>query len=114
MYDIKVPATPKTTFSASVIGGGTSVNAIPNSVWLEVDMRSASAAELAKLEQQFLAIVPRTIAEENSVRSTRAGTVSADIKPIKLPAEPARTALEIAIEFKKKNVAEYLKSVKDR
>lgn len=82
MYDIKVPATPKTTFSASVIGGGTSVNAIPNSVWLEVDMRSASAAELAKLEQQFLAIVPRTIAEENSVRSTRAGTVSADIKPI--------------------------------
>ena len=82
MYDIKVPATPKTTFSTSVIGGGTSVNAIPNSVWLEVDMRSASAAELAKLEQQFLAIVPRTIAEENSVRSTRAGTVSADIKPI--------------------------------
>lgn len=82
LYDITVLASPKTTYSASVIGGGTSVNAIPNSVWLEVDMRSASAAELAKLEQQFLSIVPRTIAQENAVRSTRAGTVAADIKPI--------------------------------
>ncbi|HEX8840316.1 MAG TPA: M20/M25/M40 family metallo-hydrolase, partial [Sphingomicrobium sp.] len=66
LYDIKVPAEPKTTFSASVIGGGTSVNAIPNQVWLEVDMRSESAAELGKLEQQFLAIVPRTVAQENA------------------------------------------------
>jgi acetylornithine deacetylase/succinyl-diaminopimelate desuccinylase-like protein len=82
LYDIKVPANPKTTYSASVVGGGTSVNAIPNQVWLEVDMRSASAAELAKLEQQFLALVPRTVAEENAARSTRVGKVSADIKPI--------------------------------
>ncbi|MFL6765258.1 MAG: M20/M25/M40 family metallo-hydrolase [Sphingomicrobium sp.] len=82
LYDIRVPANPKTTYSASVVGGGTSVNAIPNQVWLEVDMRSASAAELAKLEQQFLAVVPRTVAEENAARSTRVGKVSADIKPI--------------------------------
>lgn len=38
----------------------------------------------------------------------------ADIKPIKFPAEPARTALDIAIEFKKTKVVEYLKSIKDR
>jgi acetylornithine deacetylase/succinyl-diaminopimelate desuccinylase-like protein len=82
LYKLNVPADPKTTYSASVIGGGTSVNAIPNEVWLEVDMRSASAAELAKLEGQFLDIVGRTVAAENATRSVRAGKVSADIKPI--------------------------------
>jgi acetylornithine deacetylase/succinyl-diaminopimelate desuccinylase-like protein len=82
LYKLNVPASPKTTYSASVIGGGTSVNAIPEQVWLEVDMRSASAAELARLERQFLDIVPRAVAAENSTRSTRVGTVSADLKPI--------------------------------
>jgi len=82
LYKLNVPASPKTTYSASVIGGGTSVNAIPEQVWLEVDMRSASAAELAKLERKFLAIVPRAVAAENAARSTRTGTVSADLKPI--------------------------------
>jgi di/tripeptidase len=82
LYDIKVPADPKTTYSASVVGGGTSVNAIPADVWLEVDMRSASADELAKLERQFLAIVPRAVAAENSARSTAPGKITAELKPI--------------------------------
>ena len=82
LYAIKVPADPKTTYSASVVGGGTSVNAIPDEVWLEVDMRSASAAELAKLEKQFLALVPQAVAAENAARSTAPGKVSAQLKPI--------------------------------
>jgi acetylornithine deacetylase/succinyl-diaminopimelate desuccinylase-like protein len=82
LYRIKVPADPKTTYSASVVGGGTSVNAIPAEVWLEVDMRSASAGELAKLEKQFLAIVPKGVAAENAARSTKPGKVSAELKPI--------------------------------
>jgi acetylornithine deacetylase/succinyl-diaminopimelate desuccinylase-like protein len=82
MYKIKVPADPKTTYSASVVGGGTSVNAIPAEVWLDVDMRSASADELAKLEKQFLAIVPNAVAAENAARSTKAGKISAEFEPI--------------------------------
>jgi acetylornithine deacetylase/succinyl-diaminopimelate desuccinylase-like protein len=82
LHRLNVPASPKTTYSASVVGGGTSVNAIPNEVWLEVDMRSASAAELAKLEKQFLVIVDRTVVAENAARSTSAGKISADPKPI--------------------------------
>ena len=82
LYRLDVPGNPKTTYSASVVGGGTSVNAIPDHVWLEVDMRSASAEELAKLEKQFLAIVDRTVTAENAARSTSAGRISADIKPI--------------------------------
>jgi acetylornithine deacetylase/succinyl-diaminopimelate desuccinylase-like protein len=82
LYAIKVPTSPKTTYSASVVGGGTSVNAIPEEVWLEVDMRSESADALATLEKNFLAGVERAVAAENAARSTREGKVSADLKPI--------------------------------
>ena len=82
LYKLNDPKDPKTTYSASVIGGGTSVNAIPEQVWLEVDMRSASADELKKLEQQFLAIVPRAVAAENAARLTTTGRITADLKPI--------------------------------
>ena len=74
----KVPRAPKTTFSVSVFGGGTSVNAIPASVWMEVDMRSESPAELAKLERKFLADVKFAVEAENRARSTRSGTITAD------------------------------------
>jgi acetylornithine deacetylase/succinyl-diaminopimelate desuccinylase-like protein len=82
LYKIKVPADPKTTYSASVVGGGTSVNAIPAEVWLDVDMRSESAGELASLEKQFLAIVPNAVEAENGARSTKPGKVSAELEPI--------------------------------
>ncbi|GAA4711128.1 M20/M25/M40 family metallo-hydrolase [Sphingomonas lutea] len=82
LYQIKVPAKPKTTYSASVVGGGTSVNSIPQEVWLEVDMRSESAAELAKVERQFLDVVARSVAAENAARDTREGKVTADTKKI--------------------------------
>lgn len=82
LYRIDVPKDPKTTYSASVVGGGTSVNAIPEEVWLEVDMRSESAAELARLERAFLAILPRAVAAENAARSTREGGVRFEAKPI--------------------------------
>ncbi|WP_158742884.1 M20/M25/M40 family metallo-hydrolase [Acidisphaera sp. L21] len=77
-----VPAKPKTTFSASVTGGGTSINAIPNSVWMEFDLRSESAAELAKLEAQFIVLLDRSVAAENAARSTANGPVTYTLTPI--------------------------------
>lgn len=82
LYKITPPKQPKTTYSASVTGGGTSVNSIPNEVWLEVDMRSEDASELAKLDQQFTAIVTQAVAQENAARSTAPGTIKADMKVI--------------------------------
>ena len=52
-------ASPKTTYSASVTGGGTSINSIPNSVWTEFDLRSESPDELARLEATFLDLIDR-------------------------------------------------------
>lgn len=56
---------PQTTFCASVFGGGTSVNAIPEEVWVEIDLRSAAAEALAALEARVRAIVAEAVAVEN-------------------------------------------------
>jgi tripeptide aminopeptidase len=79
---IAVPSSPKTTYSASVTGGGTSINSIPNSVWTEFDLRSEAPEELAKLETRFLDIIEQTVAAENAARSTRTGSVTAEIRKI--------------------------------
>ncbi len=81
-YKIDVPAEPKTTYSASVTGGGTSVNSIPHEVFMEFDMRSVSPAELGKLEKSFLGIMPAAVAAENRSRSTKEGEVTAELKVI--------------------------------
>jgi tripeptide aminopeptidase len=75
---IQVPATPKTTFNIGVVAGGTSINAIPAEVSMDVDMRSESCAELAKLDAAFKTLVGDAIKEENAARSTKEGAVSAD------------------------------------
>ncbi len=77
---LQAPKNPKTTFNVGLYGGGTSVNSIPVSVWMEVDMRSESPAELAKLEEQFLAAVKEGVEEENKTRSTEFGAIVAESK----------------------------------
>jgi tripeptide aminopeptidase len=75
---LQVPATPKTTYGIGVLRGGTSVNSIPAEVSMDVDMRSESCDELAKLDAAFHAIVKKAVEMENAARSTREGRVSAD------------------------------------
>jgi tripeptide aminopeptidase len=79
---VPVPSEPKTTYSASVTGGGTSINSIPNTVWTEFDLRSESIRELTALEERFLEIVHAAVTAENDIRSTRNGSVSVEIQPI--------------------------------
>lgn len=82
LYAVQTPKQPKTTYSASVTGGGTSVNSIPNSVFMEFDMRSESAAELAKLDQTLVGILDKAVAGENAARSIQDGKVSYEAKVI--------------------------------
>lgn len=82
LYKISVPGSPKTTYAASVVGGGTSVNSIPNEVFMEFDFRSESPAELTKVEQRFLSIVQESTNAENVARSTREGKIVAETKLI--------------------------------
>lgn len=81
-YKIPVPQSPKTTYAASVTGGGTSVNSIPNEVFMEFDMRSESPEELAKVEKRFLEIVVASADGENAARSVREGKIVPELKVI--------------------------------
>ncbi len=64
--DLQVPVQPKTTFNVGVIGGGTSVNAIPYEAWFEFDERSADTASLDNLDRKFKAAVQAGLDEENA------------------------------------------------
>ena len=79
---VPVSAFPKTTYSASVTGGGTSINSIPDAVWTEFDLRSESARELDALNERFLEIVHAAVAAENDIRSTGNGRITVDIRPL--------------------------------
>ena len=61
----QVPKTPKTTFNVGKIEGGTSVNSIAHTAWMEVDMRSENASELNQLEAEFKRAVHAALDEEN-------------------------------------------------
>ncbi len=63
--DVRTVEQPKTTFTVGTLKGGTSVNAIAAEAELGLDMRSNSAAELKKLEDQILALAREAADEEN-------------------------------------------------
>jgi tripeptide aminopeptidase len=67
----EVPADPKTTFNIGVIDGGTSVNSIPESASMKVDLRSASADEIGKLERALKAALDHAVLETSVVKGRR-------------------------------------------
>src|SRR5215216_4330230 len=65
------PKDPRTTFNVGRIEGGTSVNSIPGSAMMEVDLRSAAQSELQRLDAFFRRAMKDAADEENTRR--RAG-----------------------------------------
>jgi tripeptide aminopeptidase len=59
----RVSTSPKTTFNIGVVRGGTSVNSIPESASMRVDMRSSSAMEIERLEIELRRCVEQAVAE---------------------------------------------------
>src|SRR6201993_1888700 len=66
-----VPTVPKTTFNIGVIRGGTSVNSIPESASMKVDIRSTSATEMEGLEQSLRQALARAVEEETLAAEMR-------------------------------------------
>ena len=92
---IQVPKTPKTTFNVGIVEGGTSVNTISPLGSMDVDLRSESPEELAKVEALFRRAVDEALAEENArwPQSRVKVTVeiqSMGIRPAAAPADSQR------------------------
>src|SRR5216684_1919640 len=70
----QVPATPKTTFNIGVIRGGTSVNSIPESASMRVDIRSTSTTEMERVERALRAALDHAIEEETRAAEMRSSS----------------------------------------
>ena len=76
------PKQPRTTFNVGRIEGGCGVNVIPREASMDVDLRSESAEELARLDAFFRRAAREAAEDENASR--RAGTppLELDVKLI--------------------------------
>jgi tripeptide aminopeptidase len=92
----RVPESPRTSFNIGEIEGGTSVNSIPSSAHMKVDLRSESEAELAALELLLRDAVKGGIDEEMSAARERGMAGSANLLNLKINVLGVRPAGELA------------------
>ena len=71
LSETPVPASPKTTFNIGVIRGGTSVNSIPESASMRVDLRSTSMAEIDRLERALRVALDHAVDSQNLPAASR-------------------------------------------
>ena len=64
--DIQVPDSPRTTFNVGIVSGGTSVNSIAMEAVMDVDMRSESAEELAKVDAKVRQAIDDAVRAEKA------------------------------------------------
>jgi tripeptide aminopeptidase len=69
-----VSSTPKSTFNIGVIRGGTSVNSIPESASMRVDLRSTSTTELERLERSLRVCLDQSVEAEQRAADHRGST----------------------------------------
>ena len=66
-----VSSAPKSTFNIGVIRGGTSVNSIPESASMRVDLRSTSSTELERLESSLRLSLDHAVEAEHRIAESR-------------------------------------------
>jgi len=76
---IPLPAEPRASLNVGMIHGGTAVNAIPQSAWMKVDIRSTRAEEIERLTQALEAAVRAGVEQEDKRGS---GGLEAKIVPL--------------------------------
>jgi len=79
MANYRAPQEPRTTYNIGRIEGGESVNVIPQSASMDVDLRSVSELELSRLEEFLLAVVDRATLDENAARAASGNKLQAEL-----------------------------------
>jgi tripeptide aminopeptidase len=91
----RVPESPRTSFNIGEIEGGTSVNSIPSSVRMKVDLRSESETELSTIEGLLRDAVKAGIDEEMSAARDRGMAGGANLLNLKINVLGIRPAGEL-------------------
>ncbi len=87
---LRLRRSPRTVLSVTRIGGGTSVNAIPQSAWLELDMRSESEQALARLDRRVQETLHKAVSA--AARRRRQGTAGLNLDVRSIGQRPAGEA----------------------
>lgn len=82
LANLRLSRTSRSSLTVSRIGGGMSINSIPEDAWLEVDLRSTSDATLAQLEREIRAIAAASVCEENDRRAEGTPAMTCTIERI--------------------------------
>ena len=69
LADIRLPRSPRTTYNIGVLRGGETVNAIPETAEMDIDLRSESPAHLDRLDADLQEIVRRGHQRERDRRA---------------------------------------------
>ena len=77
-----VPTSPRSTLSVTRIGGGVSVNSIPEQAWMEVDIRSVSERYLYMLADAVTRAAQSALEQINSQRMPATDGLRLDIESI--------------------------------
>ena len=72
----------RSALSVSRIGGGMSVNSIPEDAWLEVDVRSTSDVALERIEREVREVAAAAATQENQRRVTGTDALRFDVTRI--------------------------------
>lgn len=90
-----VPESPRTSFNVGEIEGGTSVNSIPASAHMKVDLRSESESELSTLESALRDAVKAGVDEEMAAARDRGMAGGANVLNLKISVLGIRPAGEL-------------------
>lgn len=82
LASLRVRGQARSSLTVSRIGGGISINAIPEEAWFEVDVRSTEAIALARIEAEVRGIASAAAVEENAVRNSGTAQLTIDIDRI--------------------------------
>jgi len=93
---VRVPDSPRTSFNIGEIEGGTSVNSIPSSAHMKVDLRSESEIELSTLEGTLRDAVKAGIDEEMTAARDRGMAGASNLLNLKINVLGIRPAGELA------------------
>lgn len=79
---LPLPQHPRTTLTVGRMGGGISINAIPEDGWIEVDLRSSSAQMIARFDHEVRAAAHAAELEENARGALGAPPLTVDVRVI--------------------------------
>lgn len=104
LYKVEIPKTArkKSSYNVGVIEGGTTVNSIPQSARMRVDLRSESQSELDRLEQELRSSVATAVRSARASSKDEAGGGSMGTPAVQCDIERIgeRPAAELALEAK--------------